>query len=329
MTKKMVHKLIYTVLSTAIVKGGAMETQEFVEIAYDDFLRRYCLKPVADKKFVDFIGSLFRCNSSKSIGFVRLARAGHVINQGSYSKSSLNFFLLAFKSITQSKLGMSSHLEDFTENLLLPKIRAIEFLRDKGEKTFEKPVISRLLGWVDKSTVPDSKKVNPQGLIDFDSFLLEITNEYELLYQEVYEGIYSLFDAVMTDMDYLTHPEYEMIMRHINKRKLSELNQKYTFEDVVKPCIEDISLSIRNIRKLLAGRGLDIEEALRTMNELIRDITPFYRPQWKTLTPEVLTQRLEFLKESQKDFPKSLTALGLFLYSEELLRIKNEFMSPS
>lgn len=329
MTRKMVHKLIYTVLSAAIAKGGVMETQEFVEIAYGDFLRRYCLKPVADRKFVDFIGSLFRCNSPKSIGFVRLARAGHIINQESYSKSSLNFFLMAFKYITQSKLGMSIHLEDFTENLLLPKIRATEFLKDKGEKTFEKPVVLRLLGWVDKSTVPDSKRVNSQGLIDFDSFLLEITNEYELLYKEVYQGVYALFDAVMTDMDYLTRPEYEMIMRHINKKKLSEHKQKYTFEDVVKPCIDDISLSIRNIRKLLAERGFDLEEAFGTMSELIKEIAPFYRTQWETLTLEVFTQRLEFLKESRQDFPESLTALGLFLYSEELLRIKNEFMNSS
>ena len=180
MSIRMLNKIVSNVYMSCILKDRSEDGPVMIEMIYSEIYNKYASKDAAERKFGDLICSLFRFRKGKRKMFLRFIGAGEKIGVTNYSKYSLKMFLSMNHYMFNAKVGISVHTDEYSDNILVPAVRATECLKEKVEPFLDKFEVMRLHAWVDKNCVPDCKKINQNGMINMDKFLLTVIEAYEL-----------------------------------------------------------------------------------------------------------------------------------------------------
>mmetsp|Transcript_1150 Transcript_1150/g.1156 ORF Transcript_1150/g.1156 Transcript_1150/m.1156 type:complete len:628 (+) Transcript_1150:1102-2985(+) len=285
MSKRMVNRLTIAICTTCANKFKVGENVEsLICLTYDDFIQRYGLKQVAEKKMLEFIASLFSyyTESKRAMMFLRFINASEKIGAKTYSKLSFEFYVQALDFMLTSNVGVVIGLDDTDDKILLPTVRGIEFINNHTENRLAKDVMTRLCTKLEKMSVPDPNKINV-SLIDMDKMLDLIIETYEDYQYRIDQGLYILSQAIKynEDKDHLLKSEFQMLVRNISPNKAILKKDENLDEG-----IEDICFDIQFIyNKCLERNLLSID-----------DIKIFYRFN-SNLTHEQVRKKIEGTKE--------------------------------
>lgn len=233
MSSRMVNRIINSVYHTATLKIKAGEKiDSLAEFIYYIFNQKYGLKAVIDKKFVDFIGSLFKYSDGKKpIMFLRFLGYAHKIDKTNYRKPSLNAYLNGYTHMLNSKTGIMSAFDDTANKNMFPALRAYEYIKDK----IELPDKTNLLSLVEAKSLADPKRINTSGLIELEGFLEIITDAYENYQTKIEEGLQYLIKIIGYDEEDGTIDKnlVLILVRHILKSKINIPNkdEEFAIED--------------------------------------------------------------------------------------------------
>ncbi|CAG9321627.1 unnamed protein product [Blepharisma stoltei] len=285
MSKRMVNRLTIAICTTCANKFKVGETVEsLICLTYDDFIQRYGLKQVAEKKMLEFIASLFSyySESKRAMMFLRFINASEKIGAKTYSKLSFEFYVQALDFMLTSNVGVVIGLDDTDDKILLPTVRGIEFINNRTENRLAKDAMARLCIKLEKMSVPDPNKINV-SLIDMDKMLDLIIETYEDYLYRIDQGLYILSQAIKygEDKDHLLKSEFQMLVRNISPNKAILKKDEFLDEG-----IEDICFDIQFIYNKCLERNLFS----------IDDIKMFYRFN-SNLTHEQVRMKIEETKE--------------------------------
>lgn len=322
LTSKFLNKLIFKVYQTAISKKKELETYEFIEISYEFFFKKYGLQEVADGKFTDFIGSLFTYSNPRVTNFLRLIGGAHKLGQTDYCKATLNHFLSVYDYMLTSKSGIPVQLDKNPPRLTLPAIRAVELLR---ERPFPKEVAFSLQNWVEDNKKSDPKKVNIHGVIDCDDFLLQVSEEFQRLQEKISEGLFIVFESLMSDKKTINSVEFQMALRVFNNKTLRGApSQEYSFGEFSQECLSQNLLSLKAIQSIRSCPEIctTIAASKPMLLTIINSLEKEPESTWDSLPLSTLSKRLVYLEESLEHKSSAVVSLGWEIYSQELLRLE-------
>lgn len=229
MTKRMVNKLvsgIYAACTSKITAGQNIEG--LLEQTYDEITQRYSYKKASEKKFYEFLASLFNTTDNRrSVNFLRFIGAAKRINIKNYSKLSFNYYIQAYNSILTSNKGILVDYDDTVDKPMIPKIRALEFVSTKMENILDKPTFNKLLSTVEHMSIPDPKKINISGLVDTEATLELFVDAYEEHQQKINQGLYILVESTRYNEDNSVLPikEFLILARIISAHKYNIIKE--------------------------------------------------------------------------------------------------------
>lgn len=219
MSNRLVNKLMASIYQTFLNKLKNDEHCELIEVAYDEFYQKYGLRKVSDRKFLDFIGSLFlHSEHLRSQMFLRFLECGHKINKSDFGRLSLNLYLNCLNFMLNSKIGIMTNYEDSSESSYFPIIRAYECVKEKLN-FLEKSDYTLIMTEVESKLKPDPKKIN-SGLIELEVFLNIIIEHYENYQNQIIEGIQLIYNNISNGEDGTVSKELlTLVIRVLNKAK--------------------------------------------------------------------------------------------------------------
>lgn len=275
MSRRMVNRLSESIYQDCYNKfKNGEEFAGLLEVTYDDFINRYGLKTIGEKKFIEFIASLIKNSEyARPLLFLRFIGCGTKVDAQDYSKLSFLFYLQSLNFMLNAKIGIVVGYDDSSDLQFYPTVRAIECIRDKFEGILEKSLITALIAIVEQRSVLDPKRINSAGLVELE-FLLELMVEnYENYQSSIGEGIVNIISALGIEKEEsLSKQEFYLLVRHISPGKLKddetaskdfiprlklhpeplsnqlEKIEKICFGDLIAICIERNVLSITDIR---------------------------------------------------------------------------------
>ncbi|CAG9324781.1 unnamed protein product [Blepharisma stoltei] len=347
MTRKMVHRLISSIYSACLAKvASGLYLDGLVEQTYDEFMQKYSYRKTSEKKFFEFISSLFNSiDSKRAVNFMRFIGAAKRIGITNFSKLSFVFYIQAYHSMISSNKGILVAYDDTAERAMIPKSRATEFLNTKMEGIIDKQTHSRLSVTIEQLTVPDPKKINTSGLVEIEAVLelfVEVHEEYQ---NKINQGLYMLVEAVRFNEDktHLPFAEFLILARIISPSKYQsskddikkwidnfkddeEINQ---LEEIFGKCVEKNLLSIGDVNSFYSPKEeLNSENVLREMNsskEIIMDIISKMRDtsekKWVSLSEDEWVKKIDNCLESVTARNPVEAMLAWKIYKSELLRV--------
>mmetsp|Transcript_11726 Transcript_11726/g.11793 ORF Transcript_11726/g.11793 Transcript_11726/m.11793 type:complete len:376 (+) Transcript_11726:594-1721(+) len=359
MSFRLVNKLLASIYQVAFQKLKADETFELLELAFDEFDQRYKLKTVCDKKFLDFMASLFvYSEQARSEVFLRFLECGDYIKKGNYSRVSLSLYLNCLHHMLISKVGIMTWYEESAEHNMFPINRAYECIKEKLD-FFERSVIQKIQAEVESKNKPDPKRINACGLIDLEIFLQIIVDHYEDFQKKIEDGIEMLVKAVGYGVDgTISKRMLFILIRHILKQKISipakdedidyentklkDLaslfqNEVVMLEELVLKCIDSNLFSLQDVRLFYSSPpGFTFDNAREKISNekenlfnIISVMKNNENKKWKSLPEDEWEERLRAceLGMNAKNFEFSMLAWSI--YKVELKRIENEYLKEA
>ncbi|CAG9333710.1 unnamed protein product [Blepharisma stoltei] len=347
MTRKMVHRLISSIYSSCLTKLMSGQIIEgLVESTYDEFTQRYGNKKSSEKKFIEFISSLFSTiDSKRAVNFMRFIGTAKRISMQNFSKFSFIFYLQAYHSIVTSNKGISVAYDDTVEKAMIPKIRAIEFLNTKLEHIIDKQSHSRISATIEYLSVPDPKKINISGLVETEAVLEIFIEAHEDYQKRINQGLYLLVEATRYNEDkaHLPFEEFLIYARTISPQKyylarddirkwienFKDDEETSQLEEIFGKCVEKNLLCIGDVHNFYTPKeDLTTEAVLNEMNagketmmDIIEKMKEIHEKKWMSLDEEEWTRKLENCQESVKNRNPAEAMLAWKIYKAELLRI--------
>jgi hypothetical protein len=229
-TRKMLYKHFSNTYQTIITKQKAGEKVKYLScFVYDDFMQKYGLKKVADRKFTELVVSVLSFINARRVAmFARLFGVGHKIEMKNYSSHSFEMYKNCLTHIYSSKVGIVISFEETSDKQMIPTIRALECVREATGNFMSPGGVQRLLIGLDKFSVPDPKRINPSGIIEQELVLEVILDAYEEFQGYIRRNLTGLADCftATSDTKVLHKSGLAMIMRYISSSKYTSIFSK-------------------------------------------------------------------------------------------------------
>ncbi|CAG9321778.1 unnamed protein product [Blepharisma stoltei] len=361
MSSRMVNRIINSVYSFAMTKQKSGEIIEnLAEIIYDEFNKKYGLKAVIDKKFIDFIASLFKYSDSiKSMMFLKFLGYGKKLGLQDYKRLSFPWFLSCFNYMLTSKTGIMAAFDDTSNKNMFPTLRAIEYVRDKFD-FFDKLALTNLIGQIEDISTPDPKRINANGLVELDSMLEIVIDSYENYQNRIEDGIlYALKTVGYDENNTISNVILLILVRHILQHKIfippkdedftidtlspkqkafinfMQTNEKINLDDLMIKCLDCDFFEINDFKIYFnPPKDLTIEKVLSEINagldevmEILEKMKEKEEKKWKSLTVKEWKKRLASCEENIIIKEPANTMFEWTLYQDELRRIKDVYLS--
>eukprot|EP00347_Sterkiella_histriomuscorum_P010195 403377241 len=207
---------------------------------YDNFLNKYGLKNVAEKKFRQMISS---CLSLKD-QLPRIRLFGRFIElHNELQPTDYTKYLEMVEIYTQQILNFK--IDDDTDVILLPFTRAIEYFKQKFDQKYLAKVFYHKLSQIEKMKVPVSnedtkKQKHLKGIreaVDFDEYSEFVIDCYSQLQEEKENSIRDIYLAVDVNNDgYMSYLEFKMLMKTFHNKSSKEIWS--LFEDYGKTNVD-------------------------------------------------------------------------------------------
>lgn len=337
MNRKLMNKLIYSLYLSFYSRHDFSE--DFLDYVYYDFFKRYGLKYVSDKKFVEFICSLIKSEDSKKFTmFLRFIGAAQKVSKVNYSKNSFKLFLDGLSFLINSKIGVTFN-EDYSDKFLVPTTRACELVKSQLDP-IDKQIMLKVSSQIEFKSIPDPKRFNVGGLVDGETALETIIEGYESIKFKYINGVEFLINALKYNepKDLIIKTEISMFIRIFYPNELEAF--EVTFDDC-----EHISLGmlcsfavdrklfeLHEVQSFVPDQGQDFDdvdrmfkESIDEMKEIIADFNNL-ETFMNTLNQQVWQVKLSNLEKglaARKPY-ESLFAFKVFLL--ELLRVQSTFL---
>eukprot|EP00347_Sterkiella_histriomuscorum_P002769 403366870 len=194
---------------------------------YDNFLNKYGLKNVAEKKFRQMISS---CLSLKD-QLPRIRLFGRFIElHNELQPTDYTKYLEMIEIYTQQILNFK--IDDDTDVILLPFTRAIEYFKQKFDQKYLAKVLNHKLSQIEKMKVPvsneDTKKQKHlksiREAVDFDEYSEFVIDCYSQLQEDKENSIRDIYLAVDVNNDgYMSYLEFKMLMKTFHNKSSKEI----------------------------------------------------------------------------------------------------------
>ena len=103
-----------------------------------------------------------------------------------------------------------------------PYVRAIQYIGTYADSRMTQEEREHLKKEVDFMKENDSKNINKPGLIDFDSFMIQIFSRYRILVSRAKEYMINAFAACDLDGNGMcNYEEWYLLLRHIEPNRLT------------------------------------------------------------------------------------------------------------
>ena len=280
LSRKIINKMINSTYMNCINKirnGDPIES--LTEQVYDDFYQKYGLKAVSEKRFIEFISSLFSYSNYRRVSvFIKFLGCGGKVSLKSYSKQSFLFYLSSFSTMINLKVGVMVAFDEIADKQMFPSLRGIECVKEKLEWILG-PAINPILSVIQSQTETDSKGVNPSGLIELELVLELIIDAYEDYQQQVEAGLTAICNAFAFDRPVNSY-EFLVLLRWISPDRLDfaeeepkgdngkriwigglikefENKESYALHEISTKCVNFGLLRIQDIHKFCPLEGVD------------------------------------------------------------------------
>ena len=337
MNRKLINKLIYSLYLSFFTRHDFSEN--FLDYVYYDFFKRYGLKYVSDKKFVEFICSLIKSEDSKKFSmFLCFIGSGKKIARVNYSVKSFELFLEGLSFLINSKIGVSFN-EDYSDKFLVPTSRACELAKSQLE-LIDKQIMLKVASQIESKSTPDPKRFNVAGLVDGETALEMIIDGHESIKFKYISGVEFLVNIIKFNepKDLIVKNEVSMLIRILYPSELEAF--EVSFDDCESIHLDWLCFYAVD-RKLFAlhevqgfvddkGENEDdadrmVKESIDEMKEIVADLNCL-ETFMGTLSQQVWQFKISNLEKGLKERRpyESIFAFKVFLL--ELLRVQSTFL---
>lgn len=361
-TRKMLYKHFANTYQTIIAKQRVGEKVKYLScFVYDDFMQKYGLKKVADRKFTELVVSMLAYMNARRVAmFARLFGVGHKLEIKNYSSHSFKMYKNCLTHIYSSKAGIIISLEETADKQMIPTIRALECAREATGSFMSPGGVQRLLIGLDKFSVPDPKRINPSGLIEQELVLEVILDAYEEYQGYIRRNLTGLAECFTAKVGTRVIPKsgLAMIMRYISSSKYTSIFSKIDDETeavlsetkkLIIKLPEDgmvFKLDGPTIECFLVPRLIDfcIKNSIFTQSDFESFMGPVLNASSSTLDSQILTirgevsdlltsaasssksldkfsERLSLLDEKSSQLPKLYILATFRIYKYEISRL--------
>lgn len=355
LSRKIINKLIGSTFMNCLSKirtGDHIEN--LIEQVYDDFYQKYGLKAVSEKRFIEFLSSLFTYTGFRRVSmFIKFLGCGGKIQLKSYSRLSFLYYLGALSMMINLKIGVMVAFDEIADKQLFPTQRGVECAKDKLEWFLDKDKLNLVLGLIHEKSEQDTKGVNPAGLIELEFVLELIVDHYEEYQQQVESGLIAVctafgFESIVCNYEFL------MIIRHVSYERLDfsedeskseslkkinfsgllryiDAKDSFTLNEVSSKCVFSNFLKIDDIYRFLPKpKDLDsntvFEEIMLKKAQLegIASEIGNAGAKFKTLDSDQFIDRIRKILDQFNAKEPYYSLLAFKLLESELKRVKAE-----
>lgn len=359
LSRKIVNKMIGNIYMNCLSKiknGDKIECLS--EQVYDDFIQKYGLKAVSEKRFLEFVASVFSYSSShKRIKvFFKFLGCASYVSMDNYSRVSFVYYLSSLQMMLNMKLGVVLVFDEIADKQMFPTIRGIECVREKLEWIMDKGTLNGILQQVQNASEVDGKGINPGGLVELEFVLEIIIEKYEVYQKMIEDGLVQIFTAFNCD-EYLGCYELLIAIRHISPDRLdfseeeikAENIKKVNFDKLYKEmeskeiislhevstkCVESNLLRISQVTSFCPipeglNRDMVIEEiqTWKSYCEQIANNIGLNGKKYKTLDGNLFEDRIRNIVVGINEKEPYHSLLAWRLYESELKRVDAEFFN--
>ena len=333
-SRKMTNKLMSTVYLSLITKPDGEDSLS--EMLYDEFLGKYGIKNVADRKFTEFICSIATFEDSKRAKvFLRLIGAGSLANSSNFSQDSVKFYLNCLNFMINSKIGIMAY-DDTQDKIMFPAGRAVECIKEKLYN-FDRNIVSMVIHKIERIKINDPKKINATGLVEGEVVLETMAEVFENMREHVLKGVELIINALKysESKDTVEKLEALMVFRIFCPGKVEEIEQVFLGKDCLLAgeffefCLEKCCLSINWIFSTFPDEKYSVAEVLGVLKPGIESLRMALN-EIKAMKNVVWNEPLEFWEGKLKKLADGAferdpyeTLLAFKIYSSEISRVKN------
>ena len=335
--RKVLNRLILSIYLSFYSKEDYSD--DLLEFVYYDFLQRYGLKIVSDRKFVEFLCSVIYSESSKRCSnFLRFICLGQKINKKNFSKRSFEVYLESLSVIMNSKLG-ASPLEDSSERIMIPAAKAIELVKEKLEN-LERIQIMRTISIIEFKSVQDPKKISVIGLIDSEMVLELMVDAVEGQKSKYLDGLQFIINTIKykEPKDSVMKFEVSMIIRAIFPLEVQKFEKYYEdiqslpLPELCLYCVENSLFSLVDISSYYTDEDKTVTEVQALVNDSMEELLHIANELdsneqfMKTIPQKAWDSKLKNLAKGVGSRKTYETMLAFNLFSNELKRIYAMFL---
>ena len=337
MNRKLLNKLVFSLYTAFYSKHEY--TENFLDYVYYDFFKRYGLKYVSDKKFVDFICSLIKSDENRKFSiFLRFTELGIKIGKNDLSKRSLELYLEGLSFLINSKIGVTFN-DDYSDRFTVPLARANELIKDQLEKV-DKQLMLKVISITENKSVPDPKRFNLTGIVDGETVLENIVESFESLKFKYLDGVEFILNTIKFNepKDEILKNEISMVIRVICPQELESFEvffddfEAISLEQLCFFTVDKKMFSISSVNDVIKDEGKDlrevesmIKENSEEMNKIIAEMENVEK-MMRTLPQQVWEMKIQNL-EKGVDLRKPYESIFAFkIFMLELLRVHSTFL---
>ncbi|OMJ92678.1 hypothetical protein SteCoe_4557 [Stentor coeruleus] len=246
MSKKMAFRLLNSIYSSFINKMKLNEQpSDLIEHTYNEFLQRYSMKTVCEKKLLEFIASLLNYSSCKrALMYLRLSGISEKLSINGYASEAIGFYMTVLNHMMSSKVGIVIAFDETADKIMIPVVRVIDCVREIFEGKNDRNNVNKIILRIEGAAVKDPKKINQAGLIETE-LALEIIMDYHDTYQKkIAEGVHLIMNSIRykEDPGCISKAEFLMAARCVCPTKIRDEDAddggSYTYDELLTKCIE-------------------------------------------------------------------------------------------
>ena len=325
LSRKKVNKIIINIYNLGYQHLSSDNFVNLIEITYEEFSSHYALKAALDKKFIEFIASVVANGDFKRCSmYLKLINYGKLISAVNYSKYSVNLYLLCFQYLTTSKLGIYFSNDEEDKNMI-PTIRAIECVKEKLDYMTEKNMVLDMINKIEQKSQTDPRKINAGGVVEMESVLELILDNYETYTSNIFNGINLCLIALgYNNALYISSIDFQIILRILCKNP-KEMGKEISIEEILLHCFKYNIGQEEEILKF--SHGKEQINSLEYYETNIKKVLDFYstidgkEEKYKTYDYNMLSERIEIIKRHFEKKEFLLAYLGLIFCLNELDRL--------
>jgi hypothetical protein len=337
MNRKLINKLIFSLYLSFYTRHDFSE--DFLDFVYYDFFKRYGLKYVSDKKFVEFICSMIKSEDSKKfVIFLRFLGAGQKIGKVNYSRKTFEYFLEGLSFLINSKIGVSFN-EDYSDKFQVPLNRALELARTTLEGV-DKQAFLKTYSILESKAHPDPKRFNIGGLVDGETALEVIIEGYESTKFKFISGVEFLVNVLKYNepKDVILKAEILMFLRIAYPNDLEAFEvffddcESFSLDLLCYFAIDRKILALSEIQNFIKDQGEDLEdvealakESIQEMKSILNDLNNL-ETFMKTLPQQVWQVKISNFENGVKIRRPYESVFAFKVFLLELLRVQSTFL---
>ena len=199
--------------------------ESFGDFVLSCLYKKYMMKKAADSRFHHLLSSCMKYNQ---IPRVRIfSRFLGLYDE--FDQEDLDFYIDCCNFFKQSSIGFNLPNTEITENILVPYIKCVEFIKSVN-KSISAENIQMLKEDLEKLKKTD--KQSQKNLVNFDEFL-EKAVEYFSFYKRTTRNFMKLiYEAADLNEDgYLQYREFELLIRFLSEKQFSYKQCSEIFEE--------------------------------------------------------------------------------------------------